>query len=116
MKKVFEQLLEDIKKDRNKLQEFKKMAVNTQSYELASIIRSIEVSNFPDDSLPKEELEEVDMLKAAFGLVGLRINPRTVWMIKQVTDKFAEIKDKFDLKAAAKIQTSAGIYWWKEIE
>lgn len=115
MEEVFKKLLEEIKTDRNKLQAFKKMAVNTQSYELASNIRSIEVQHFPDQALPDNEYDELNLLKAAFGLVGVKIDVRMAWMIKQVTDQFHDIGEKFDLKAASKIQSDCEIYFWKEI-
>jgi|ERR1700760_321889 len=104
MEQLLIALLEAAKKDRKGLIYLKETAVKCQQFELASQIRSLETSLFPETEYIKLEKLKSAQLRAALELVlKQHVDTSWAWQIKEVVSVFNEKGGQFSVDDATEI-------------
>ena len=103
MENQLAELIEKAKGNKKGLIMFKNAAVRLQDYELASKLREIETTNFPETEEAKAAKKLAKDLHGAFAMVGLNISEELCYVVHEVVGGFKKKKGKFSLRDSAAI-------------
>lgn len=97
----FLNLVEAAKKDKNKLNSLKLIAIQCQQFSLAADIRDIERELFPESKESIDAKIQASKLNLLFRMVDLDIPDKIAWLINQTLKKHWKRRGNFDLKDAS---------------
>jgi len=103
LSRLFEKALESAKTNKKGLLRLKTAIVTLQEFELASEIRGLENKYFPETEEIKTIKRQVNEYKGVVGMVGLKIDDQTAYLLMKATEAHKKMKGKFDLKTASEI-------------
>lgn len=104
MTELFNNLVEQAKKNRKGLIAIKNAAVANGQFELASRLRAIEVECFPETDEVKSSKERARKNSDIFSMVNLRVEPATAWLIEETLKVYAEKGGNFSVDDATTLR------------
>jgi len=103
MEELLKQMLEEAKKDKKKLLQMKKMAVNMGQLELAMNLRNLEVELFPESPEVTVAKLKAAKLNLVFRMVELNIPEDVSWLVEATIKRYWKRRGNFDLKDASEL-------------
>jgi hypothetical protein len=89
--------------DKKILLAFKEFAVKLQLFELGASLRGMERCLFPDSEKKKAAKEYISAAQLALGMVGIRPEEDTVWLLCKILDLHKEKGQELNIRDAAAI-------------
>jgi hypothetical protein len=99
MEQLLNELLEKAKTDKKSLKMLKETAVRCQQFELASQLRELETTIFPET----DEEKEAKNINVALRMVDLNVSNDVCWLINETLKTYSKMKGKFSAKDAAQL-------------
>jgi hypothetical protein len=85
------------------LNNLKDVAIECREYEIASWLRELEKSRFPDTDEVKAIKKKVETFQAALALCEIKAPEEVVYKVIEASEKFNAIGEDFSVKDAAEI-------------
>lgn len=103
MQKLLNDLVEKVKCNKKGLIMLKNTAVRCQQFELASQLRELETSLFPETDEEKAAKKLAKEINLLFRMVGLNVSEDVCWIIHEAIKCHSKKKGKFSIEDAAKL-------------
>ena len=103
MEKLLTDLVEKAKGNKKDLIMLKNTAVRCQQFELASQLRELETSLYPETDEEKEAKKLAKEINLVFRMVELNVSEDVCWLISQALKVHTKTKGKFSTLDATKL-------------
>ena len=103
MQQLLTDLVEKAKGNKKGLIMLKNTAVRCQQFELASQLRELETSLFPETDEEKEAKKLAKEINLVLRMVELNVSDDVCWLISQTLKTHSKMKGKFSIKEAAEL-------------
>ena len=102
-----ELLIKELLEDKKAIKELKNIAIEFKKYELASKIREIELTKFPETEEIKNIKRRVNELSLLFRMFDLDIRDKLIYIIDEAMKLFKNKKGNTSLKDTIEIKRKA---------
>lgn len=106
-KEMITEMLARATKDKRAMRALKGLAVRVQMFELASNLREIEKTNFPETREEEAEKSIAKKLSGLFTMFDLTVPEETSWVFYQAMLLFREKGEQINLEDASKVRARA---------
>lgn len=104
MTEKLNELLEKAKTDKRVMLALKTAAVKASCFDLASELRQLETSLFPETEEIKKAKEIGRLNRISLGMVGINTDDANAWLISETMRYSSKMKGKFDTDTASKLK------------
>lgn len=103
MQQLLTDLVEKAKENKKGLIMLKNTAFRCQQFELASQLRKLETSLFPETDEEKKAKKLAKEINLVLRMVELNVSEDVCWLISQTLKTHSKMKGKFSIKEAAEL-------------
>lgn len=106
MTDLLNKLLKKAKTDKPTLKALQNIAVQSQQYELAQQLRTMENNLFPESPQTKKAKEIDNAVRTIFGMVEVKIPEGMGWLVSETMKRYNKKKGEFSMRDAAELVTT----------